>query len=77
MGDLSEELAGAFVHCVLWAAPYCRISSTSWHLPGSFLFFMNLTTSLPASVVAWTEPDPELDKELAERTNGPVSSRSP
>ncbi len=75
MGDLSEELAGAFVHRVLWAAPDCRISSTSWHLPGSFLFFMNLAASLPASVDAWTEP--ELDKELAERTNGPVSSRSP
>ncbi len=75
MGDLSKELAGAFVHCVLWAAPYCRISSTSWHLPGSFLFFMNLAASFPASVVAWSEP--ELDKELAERTNGPVPSRSP
>ena len=32
---------------------------TQWHLTALFFLFMNLSISLPASVVAWTEPDPE------------------
>jgi hypothetical protein len=32
---------------------------TQWHLTALFFLFANLTISLPASVVAWTEPDPE------------------
>jgi len=32
---------------------------TQWHLTALFFLFMNLSMSLPASVVAWTEPDPE------------------
>lgn len=31
---------------------------TQWHFTALFLFFMNLSISLPASVVAWTGPDP-------------------
>ena len=32
---------------------------THWHLTALFFLFMNLSMSLPASVVAWNEPDPE------------------
>lgn len=32
---------------------------THWHLVALYLLFMNLSASLPASVVAWNEPDPE------------------
>lgn len=32
---------------------------THWHFAALYLLFMNLSISLPASVVAWTEPDPE------------------
>jgi hypothetical protein len=32
---------------------------TQWHLTALFFLFMNLSISLPASVVAWTEPDPK------------------
>lgn len=32
---------------------------TGRHFAALFLLFMNLSLSLPASVVAWTEPDPE------------------
>lgn len=32
---------------------------TPWHLVALFFLFANLSMSLPASVVAWTEPDPE------------------
>lgn len=32
---------------------------TLWHLSALFFLFANLGISLPASVVAWTEPDPE------------------
>jgi hypothetical protein len=32
---------------------------THWHFIALYLLFMNLSISLPASVVAWTEPDPE------------------
>jgi uncharacterized membrane protein len=32
---------------------------THWHFMALYLLFMNLGISLPASVVAWTEPDPE------------------
>jgi hypothetical protein len=32
---------------------------THWHFMALYLLFMNLSISLPASVVAWTEPDPE------------------
>lgn len=31
---------------------------THWHFSALFFFFANLSTSLPASVVAWTQPDP-------------------
>ena len=36
---------------------------THWHLLALYFFFMNLSISLPASVVAWTEPDPEPENE--------------
>lgn len=36
-------------------------SVTHWHFQGLFFLFMNLVLSLPASVVAWTEPDPQRD----------------
>jgi hypothetical protein len=32
---------------------------TRWHSAALYLLFMNLSISLPASVIAWTEPDPE------------------
>ncbi len=32
---------------------------THWHLIALFFLFANLSMSLPASVVAWTEPDPK------------------
>ena len=32
---------------------------TQWHFLALFFLFINLSISLPASVVAWTEPDPE------------------
>ncbi len=32
---------------------------TQWHFMALFFLFANLSVSLPASVVAWTEPDPE------------------
>jgi len=32
---------------------------THWHLTALFFLFANLSISLPASVVAWTEPDPK------------------
>ena len=38
-----------------------------WHFAGLFFFFMNLGISLPASVVAWTEPDPEPEIEEEDR----------
>jgi MFS family permease len=31
---------------------------TQWHFLAQFFLFANLSISLPASVVAWTEPDP-------------------
>lgn len=31
---------------------------TQWHFGALFLLFTNLSISLPASVVAWNEPDP-------------------
>lgn len=31
---------------------------TPWHILAAYFLFMNLSISLPASVVAWTEPDP-------------------
>ncbi len=34
---------------------------TQWHFTALFFLFMNLSISLPATVVAWTEPDPEPD----------------
>ena len=37
---------------------------THWHFMALYLLFMNLSISLPASVVAWTEPDPEPDELL-------------
>ncbi len=36
---------------------------TQWHLTALFFLFANLSISLPASVVAWTEPDPELEEK--------------
>ncbi len=39
------------------------LQMTAWHFVGLFLFFMNLGVSLPASVIAWTEPDPEPENE--------------
>lgn len=53
------------------------LSLTQWHLLGLFFFFANLIVSLPASVVAWTEPDPEPDEEPADRTRRPVSTPRP
>lgn len=32
---------------------------TQWQFAALFLLFVNLSISLPASVVAWNEPDPE------------------
>ena len=32
---------------------------TGQHFGALFLLFMNLSVSLPASIVAWTEPDPD------------------
>ncbi len=32
---------------------------TPWHILAVYFLFMNLSISLPSSVVAWTEPDPE------------------
>lgn len=65
----------------LAAAPYAGvslpISMTQWHFHGLFFFFANLIVSLPASVVAWTEPDPEPDEELPARISGRVPIRRP
>lgn len=32
---------------------------TQWHFMALFFLFMNLSLSLPSSVVAWIEPDPD------------------
>lgn len=53
------------------------LSLTHWHLLGLFFLFMNLTVSLPASVVAWTEPDPETDEELSSAADGRVPTQRP
>lgn len=45
----------------LYAGVSLPLSLTSWHFQGLFFFYANLTISLPASVVAWTEPDPSPD----------------
>ena len=53
------------------------LSLTHWHLLGLLFLFMNLTVSLPASVVAWTEPDPETDEELSSAADGRVPTQRP
>ncbi len=47
----------------LAASPYFGVDLplriTHWHFTALYLLFMDLSITLPASVVAWTEPDPE------------------
>lgn len=63
LGTVVFSLAALPIAAALYAGMSLPISLTHWHLQGLFFFFMNLIISLPASVVAWMEPDPSLDDE--------------
>lgn len=59
LGVVLISLACAPLMFGLYVGVDLPLTLTHWHFQGLFFFFFNLTLSLPASVVAWTEPDPE------------------
>ena len=62
LGAVLVTLACAPLAGGLYFGVELPLTLTHWHFQGLFLFFANLNLSLPASVVAWTEPDPEPER---------------
>lgn len=59
LGSVIATVIAAPIGASLYFGIDLPLQLTQWHLTALFFLFANLNASLPASVVAWTEPDPE------------------
>jgi uncharacterized membrane protein len=62
LGSVTSIVIAAPMGASLYFGVDLPLQLTQWHLAALFFLFTNLSISLPASVVAWTEPDPDSEE---------------